>query len=183
MVKKGLTIVISGPPGAGSSSVARALAKKLGLEHFSPGKVFKSHSEARTMRALRVWGTKTGKSKEFHRKIDEEQAEKARKGNIVICGKLSVFLLRDVADLKVWIDSPLEIRARRVARREGISVFKALEKVKKREEIERREWKKMYGFDYFDSKKFADLVIDSSRKNQEEIAEEIAKFVKKKFGR
>jgi cytidylate kinase len=101
----------------------------------------------------------------------------------VICGKLSVFLLKDIADLKVWIDSPLEIRARRIAKREGLSIPEAVEEVKKREEIERREWKKMYGFDYFDSRKLADLVIDSSEKTQEEIAEEIVKFIEKKFGR
>jgi len=179
-MKRNLTIVISGPPGSGSSKTSLTLAKKLGLQCFSAGDLFKSYSKQRKNRALDVWNSDFGKSGEFHQELDEYQKEKAKKGNIVICGKLSIFLLKDLADFKVWIESPLEIRAKRVAKREDIPIIRAIDQIKKREKIERREWKKIYGFDYFDSKNLADLVIDSSDKSVEENVEEILRSMKNK---
>jgi len=177
---RNLTIVISGPPGSGSSKASLALAKRLGLNYFSTGDLFKSYSKERKNRALDIWNSNFGKNREFHKELDNYQKEKAKKGNIVICGKLSIFLLKDLVDFKVWIESPLKVRARRIAKREDIPMIKAIDQIKKRENIERREWKRMYDFDYFDSKNLADLVIDSSEKSIEEIVEEILESMKNK---
>jgi cytidylate kinase len=177
---RNLTIVISGPPGSGSSKTSLLLAKKLSLNYFSAGDLFKSYSKERKNRALDIWNSQFGKNKEFHLELDNYQKKKAKKGNIVICGKLSIFLLKDITNFKVWIDAPLKIRAERIAKREDISIIRAIDQIKKREEIERREWKKIYKFDYFDSKNLADLVIDSSEKSTEEIVEEILKSMKNK---
>ena len=176
---KNLTIVISGPPGSGSTKTALKLAKKLGLKCFSTGDLFKSYSKQRKDRALDIWNI-YGRKRQFHYDLDEYQKEKAKKGNIVICGKLSIFILKDLADFKVWIESPLKIRARRIAKREDISMIRAMDQVKKRQEIERKEWKKIYDFDYFDSKNLADIVVDSSEKSVEGIIEEILKAMKDK---
>lgn len=176
---RNLTIVISGPPGAGSSKTALTLAKKLGLKCFSTGDLFKSYSKQRKNRALDTWN-RFGKIRKFHQDLDEYQKEKAKKGNIVICGKLSIFLLKDLADFKVWIESPLKVRAKRIAKREDISMIRSIDQIKKREDIERRAWKRIYDFDYFDSKKLADLVIDSSENSVEEVVEEILKSMKNK---
>lgn len=170
-----LTIAISGPPGAGSSSVAKSLARKLNLRYFSPGEFFKSYSKSK--KALKVW-KKEGRKKKFHQRIDEDQIKRAKEGNIVICGKLSIFFLKDIADLKVWVDCPFKIRVKRIAKREKIPVFKAFEEVKEREKIEREEWKRIYGFDYFNSRNLADLMVDSSKKTPEEITNEIINFIK-----
>jgi len=179
MLKKNLTIVISGPPGAGSSKTALTLAKKLGLKYFSTGDLFKSYSKEKKNRALNVWN-KLGRSRKFHQDLDEYQKQKVIKGNIVICSKLAIFILKDLADFKVWIESPLKVRAKRVAKREDISMIRAMDQIKKREEIERREWKRIYDFDYFDSKKLADLIIDTSDKSVKEVVEVILKSIKNK---
>jgi cytidylate kinase len=178
-MNRNLTIVISGPPGSGSTSTSLTLAKKLGLKCFSPGDLFKSYSKQRENRALDIWNV-YGMKKQFHYDLDEYQKEKAKKGNIVICGKLSILILKDIADFKVWIESPLQVRAKRIAKREDISMIKAIDLVKKREEIERRTWKRIYDFDYFDSKNLADLVIDNSNKSVEEVVKEITESMKNK---
>jgi len=178
-MNRNLTIVISGPPGSGSTSTALTLAKKLGLKCFSPGDLFKSYSKQKKNRALDIWNV-YGMKKQFHYDLDEYQKEKAKKGNIVICGKLSIFILKDITDFKIWIECPLKVRAKRVAKRENISMIKAIDLVKKREEIERRTWKRIYDFDYFDSKNLADLVIDSSNKSVEEVVKEIMESMKNK---
>lgn len=159
-----MIIAISGQPGAGTSTIARRLAKKLGLDYFSPGKFFKKHSKLKkqTREALDVWQTETGKSKFFHEKIDDMQREKARKGNVVVCGKLSIHALKDIADKKIWIDCSLDERARRTAKRDGISLDEAKKSIRKREDIERKEWKRIYGFDRSTQKNMADIIIDTT---------------------
>lgn len=173
-------IVVSGPPGSGSTSVAKELAKRLHFSYFVPGKVEKKlgKSKKENKAALEGWKTKRGKSKKFHESLDKLQVKEAKKGNIVVCGKLSIHFLKDMSNCKVWLDVPLKVRAKRAAKRDGISVKKAMEEIRERQKIERREWKKIYGFDYFYQKRIADLVFDSSKLTLKQTVDKILKFVK-----
>ncbi len=173
-----VVIAISGKPGAGTSTIAKMVAKRLEIDYFSPGqKFFKpSEKEDDTNEALDLWRTERGKSKDFHQKIDDYQRELAKKGNVVICGKLSIWVLKDLADLKVWLDCDFEERVRRTSRRDKISLEESRRKLKEREEMEEKEWKRMYGFDRNSQKDMADVVVDTSNKDAEEVVEEILSF-------
>jgi len=175
---KDIVIAISGPPGSGSTTIAKKLAEKLNLSYYSPGKAFKRYSKKKESEAaLEVW-EKYGKDKQFHEKaFDKVQIEKAKEGNIVICGKLSIFMLKDLADYKIWIYAPLKVRAKRTAERDKISFEQALDEVERREKIERDTWEKIYGFDYFDQKDQADIAIDNSNLNLEQTVNKILEFI------
>ncbi|MDI6806361.1 MAG: cytidylate kinase family protein [Candidatus Aenigmarchaeota archaeon] len=178
--KKKIVIAISGSPGTGSTTIAKELAKKLRLKYFSPGKIFKSYvREKEAEAALKVWKTR-GKSKRFHLGLDDQQRKIAEKGNCVICGKLSIFVLRDLADYKIWINAPLPIRARRVMKRDKLSFKNAKKLLMERELIERKEWKRIYGIDYTKQKNSADLSINTFNLNPKQVVEKILKFINSK---
>jgi len=180
---KKITIAISGPPGAGTSSIAKEVAKKLKIKYFSPGKIQKSYAKTskESLAALKVWQTELGRSEKFHRDVlDKKQVEVAEKGNVVICGKLSIKMLENLADYKIWIDTSLKVRAKRAAKRDKISVKDAIKLLSERENIEREEWKKIYGFDYFDQMRIANLVVDNSRLTLEQAVNKILRFIKNK---
>jgi cytidylate kinase len=177
---KKLVVVVSGPPGSGSTSVSKRLAKRLGLKLLVLGYLqkgfVKNKKESRA--ALESWDTKEGSSLKTHMDRDKMQVEVAKKGNIVICGKLSIHFLKNISDYKVWLDVPLKVRAKRTAKRDGISLKEAMKDIQERQSIERKEWKRMYGFDYFYQKRIADLVIDSSNLTLDQTIRKILDFIK-----
>jgi cytidylate kinase len=174
-------IAVSGPPGAGSTTIAKELAKKLGIEYFSPGFIQKGFAKGRneSKAAIAVWKTKFGKSDELHKGLlDRLQIERARKGNVVVCGKLSIYILKDLAEHKVWLEASLDERARRSAKRDNLPIKDVKRMIMERERIERREWKRIYGIDYFDQKEMADLVVDSTKLTVNETVGRILDFIK-----
>lgn len=176
-------ICISGQPACGTSTVAKIIAEKLGLDYFSPGQYFKKQSSGKeTESAITVWKTEKGSSRDFHNDIDRLQLEIAEKGSVVIDGKLSIRMVKN-ADLKVWLKADIHKGAERVAKRDFINHESALAKLKEKEELERKNWKKIYGFDYFEQENDADLVIDNTELSAEETAQKILEFRKNKTER
>lgn len=174
-----LTIAVSGMPGAGSSTVAKLLAKRLGLDYFSAGNYVKSLAAravgaraTETQAALKMWQGDL-QTKEFNKKLDEEVVRRGKKGGIVIDGKLAIHFLKDIANFKVWLKCPLEVRAARVAGRDGIPFEDALAVNREKERLERENFKKFYGFDTFEQEAEADLSLDTSKLSPEEIVDKI----------
>lgn len=178
---KKLVIALSSPPGSGGSTVGKVLARRLKLEYFSPGFYYrKIMKQKRIEKEPEFWKNKFGSSKELHEHIDQAQLEEARKGDIVVEGTLSIHFLKDLASHKVWLDVPLEVRAQRTAKRDKIPYQRALEEVEERQTMERKGWKKIYGFDYFDQKKEADLVVDASSLTVNQVVNKIMNFIRRK---
>ena len=179
---KKMVVVISSPPGSGGTTVAKNLAKKLRLKFFSTGLFYKKLSKEKneSEAAFQLWKTSYGSSEKLHNHMDRMQIEMAKKGNVLIESTLGVHFLRKFSNYRIWLDVPLRIRAERSAKRDKMEVNDALKKISEREDIERHEWKRMYGFDYFDQKYEADFVLDSSKQTPNQTANEILKFIRRK---
>ncbi|OIO43212.1 hypothetical protein CO038_01210 [Candidatus Pacearchaeota archaeon CG_4_9_14_0_2_um_filter_39_13] len=195
------TIAISGQPSSGNTFVAKIISKKLGVPYFSTGQLFKDigkgtyksqhyypifhqlclekgisipdfSNDNDSHAAMNIWDTNLGKSKIFHETIDELPKRLAEIGNIVIEGKLAVHMIPN-AGLKIWLKASLEKRAERINFRDNLGVENARRVLMAKEKKEREEWKRIYGFDYFNQEAEADLVIDTSNLSAEEVAERI----------
>ncbi len=75
--------------------------------------------------------------------------------------------------MKVLIDAPLEVRAKRIAGREMKSVAAAKREIVAREKSERIRYRAIYRIDLGDTGIF-DLVVDSGRKAPDDIVAMIA---------
>jgi cytidylate kinase len=168
-VKKKLKIAISGKSGCGNSTVSRLIAEKLGLRMINY--TFHTIAEEKGME-FRELCRLAEEDASWDRYLDEKQVELASEGGCVLGSRLAVWLLKD-ADLKVFLDAPQEVRARRIHKREGGRYGDVYRETLERDEHDRARYLKLYNID--NSKHdFVDLVIDTSQLTPEEIAGQIA---------
>ena len=185
MALRTAVIVISGPPCCGSTTTGKLLAGRLGLKFFSVGHYFKSLGAGReTENAVKLWKSETGKNIQFtkkgaHNALEQMQIALAKHGDIVIESKLGIRFLKKYATLTVWLKAPLETRAARCARRDGISLTEASHILAEKERLERENFRKIYGFDFFAQEKEADLVIEATNLTTGEIVGKILEKIKK----
>src|SRR3989344_3613648 len=180
-------IVISGQPGAGSSTITKLIAEKLRLDYFIAGRLFKDialgeaskqhyyplfkqlcnkknlsipifHAKNDEEAVRLVWNSPLGKNPAFHSVIDDLQVELAKKASIVIDGKLSVHMIKK-ASIKIWLTASFKARAERHAYKNNISLEEASRLLEMRQEQERVEWQRIYGFDYWDQELEPNLVV------------------------
>ncbi|NOZ59059.1 MAG: AAA family ATPase [Euryarchaeota archaeon] len=166
-----MIVTISGPIGSGKTTVARAIASRFKLRHVSAGEVFRSLARERGM-SLAEFSKYAEEHHEVDRLVDERQVELARQGNAVVDGRLTAWLLPE-AELKIWLKAPLEVRAERVAKREGISFEQALRETKLREESEAKRYREIYGIDLGDLTPY-DVVINTGIYEAEDVIEIIS---------
>jgi len=112
-------IAVAGPIGVGKSTVARALAARLGYRYLSAGEAFREMARRRGLSVLEL-NRLAEQDPDLDREVDRMQAELARAGSCVVESRLAGWMVD--ADLKVWLRAELPIRAARVAQRERIPV-------------------------------------------------------------
>lgn len=182
--KKKISITISGLSGSGKSYVAKFLAKKLNLKHKSAGEIFRNIAKKEGI-SLEEFCKK--RSKNIDLITDKETERLLKKGNVIIDGRLSSYVaskLLEKGELKncfrIFVDCPLKIRAKRVAKRDGITIKDAMKKIKERDRSDLEKYKKIYNANPCD-KRFYDVIIDNSvnEKELKKILRRISKVIEK----
>jgi len=154
-----LIVAVSGTPGSGKTTYAKFIAEKYSLRYVSSGALFRRLAEERGVSFLELHKL-AEQSDEIDLEIDRRALQEASKGYVVIEGHLSVWVLKDIAHVKIIFDAPLEERAKRIAARDGKSLDEAIDEIRRREESNRQRALKYYGFDIRDYT-VADLVINT----------------------
>lgn len=162
-----MIIAIAGPIGVGKSTVARLVAQALGYRYISGGEVFREVARQRGISVTEV-NKLAEQDPSLDRELDRRQRELAQQGDSVVESRLSGWMVD--ADLKVWLKAPVDVRAERVAGREGQPVAAAREELMERERSEWARYKETYGIDVDDLSPYQ-LVIDTTMWSAEAIAE------------
>ena len=173
------TITISGPPGTGTTTIAKLLEKKLGLKYVYSGDIFRKMAE-KYNRSLEEFGNYCERHKEVDEQLDKYQLEILQKGNAIVEGRIAGWLAnrKHITSTKVLLEADLETRAKRIVKREKGDIEKKKREILKRENSEATRYKKYYNIDLDDTSIY-DLVVDSSDKTPDEIVEIIIKEIKK----
>ena len=170
-----LVIAVSGKPGSGKTTHAKYLAERFNLRYVSSGALFRRIAKERGLSLLELHKLAEEDSS-IDLEVDRRAEEEARKGGAVIEGHLAVWVLGDSADLKFLFTAPLEVRARRLAARDGKSLDEALAEIRVREESNRRRALRYYGLD-IDDYSVADLVLNTAKLDVEGVKRVVEVFV------
>ena len=155
----GPVVTIGGPHGTGKSTYARALAKALGLRYVNAGKLFRNLAQQSSM-TLEAFSRYAAENPQVDKIIDAKTIEEAKRGNVVIDSQLGAWMLKDEADVKLFLIAADEVRFKRIAGRDGVTFDTAKYQTLAREQIQRDRYKKYYGIDVTDQTIY-DLKIDT----------------------
>jgi len=172
--KKGLTITVSGNSGSGKSLGAKSIAKVFNLKHVKAGEILR---ELAKMKKISVVKMSEIREPEIDYKMDKRSLKLAMEGNVVLDARLSGWVAGNWADVKIFYECSLDVKAKRVAKRDNISVEEALERLKKRDEQDHEKYQKLYSVDSFD-KSIYDIIINNEKLSLEEAKTVPVKLVK-----
>lgn len=198
-MEKKIIINIGRQFGGGGLGVAYELGKKLGIpvydkeliakaaqdSGFSKGIFEESDEKKRLFSLSSIFASRFGDTENYmsDRGLFKMQSETIRKiaeqGSAIIVGRCSDYILRDMeCTLDVFLTSPLEVRAARIAERSGLSLEEA-EKLAEGKDRNRAEYYNYYTFTDWGVASTYDLCLDSSVLGIEGTADMIIEFARK----
>lgn len=176
-----MILTLNGRGGSGKSTVARILARKLDFKHYSSGDFMRSLAKERGLSLLEL--SKLAESdKSIDEEIDRRQIKLGEKeDDFVIDARLAAHFLPD--SVKVFLECDDMTRAKRIlgAKRsdeDNPDIDTTITNIRTREASEVKRYRTYYGFDPYDPANY-DLVIDTSTRSPEEIADMVMDHVKR----
>ncbi|MEJ5327580.1 MAG: cytidylate kinase family protein [Candidatus Bathyarchaeia archaeon] len=152
--EKKIVVCISGMAGTGKSTLAKKLAQKYQLRYYSGGDALKelAKEEGYNPFTRGWWESPEGLSflkkresnPQFDKTVDDKLLQYAHQGNVILDSWAMPWLLK--TGFKIWLAASEEKRARRIAKRDGMSVENALQVLREKEARTKAIYKKLYGF-------------------------------------
>jgi len=175
-----MIITISGKAGSGKSTVAKLVAKKLKLKHYSIGDLMRQLAKEKSL-SLNKMSRLAEKDRSIDMELDKKTIELREKSNFVIDGRLTAYFL-PYADLKIFLDCEDKVRAERILKdkrndEKSKSLKELIKKIRQREQSERKRYSKLYKIDYHD-KALYDLIIDTTKLGIDDVVDKIVKAAK-----
>jgi len=182
------SIIISGPPAVGKTTIAKGIAEEFGLTHLSGGDILKELAEEEGFKTGGDdwWDTQEGmnflsqrqENSEFDKKVDEKLKKHFLDGNVVITSYTLPWLIE--GGIKIWLEGSKENSAQRMTARDNLSKDSALEIVQKRYQENKKIYKTLYGFEFGEDLSLFDKVIETDGLDASQVLD-IAKTVVRKL--
>jgi len=172
-------ICICGMAGSGKSTVAKRIAEHYGLRYSSGGDALKAVAAELGYKTGGEgwWETDEGirfleersRNPEIDRRVDQKQLEWAEEGGIVFDSWAMPWLLKE--GFKVWLEASEQVRAKRIAERDGLTPEEALKYLREKEAKTKRIYKNLYGFTLGEDFSPFHLIIDVNSLSKDEVFE------------
>ena len=163
------SIVVSGLPAIGKTTVAKGLASEFSLQYLSGGDILKelASEQGFSSDGNDWWDTEEGMqflnqrkdNPEFDKKVDDRLKTLFQNGGVVITS----YTLPWIADggIKIWLSGTLENSAKRMQSRDNLTEINALDIVKKRFNENKLIYKNLYNFEFGDDLSVFDGIIQN----------------------
>jgi cytidylate kinase len=181
------SIVISGPPAVGKTTVAKGLAEEFQLKYLSGGDVLKEIAKEHGFNSDSDdwWDTEDGmkflsqreENSEFDKKLDKKLIALFGDGGMVITSYTLPWLISD--GIKIWLEGSHESSTKRMKTRDNMSTKDAYEITKKRFDKNKALYKKLYDFDFGDDKSVFDLIINTDNLTAQQVIDVTKETVRK----
>jgi CMP/dCMP kinase len=188
------SIVISGWPAVGKTTIACKLAEEFGSVMYNGGDILKMLAEDKGYSVKRDdwWDTTEAKKfmeerksdSSFDKKVDKKLIEIVKKGGAVITSYTLPWLVieESVIIIKFWLRGSPENRAKRMANRDDISFAEAKSIIKLRDEENKRIYYRLYGFRFGEDLTVFDYVLNTDKLSLDSLVEISKLIVRRHMG-
>jgi cytidylate kinase len=183
-----LSIVISGWPAVGKTTIAENIAKNFNLKQWNGGDILKMMAFERGYSSSLNhdwWDTKEAQSfmnarnndPMFDREVDDRLINLANKGNVVITS----YTLPWISDVTInfWLHGSVDNRAKRMAMRDGINISDAKQIVLRRDDENRIIYKNIYNFNFGEKLDVFDFALNTDLLSLDSLIDLSSKIVGK----
>lgn len=181
------SIVISGPPAVGKTTVAKGLADEFDLQYLSGGDVLKEMAKEQGFDSDGDdwWDTEDGmkflkqreENSEFDKKLDGKLMALFDQGGMVITSYTLPWLVKD--GIKIWLQGSHASSTKRMQSRDNMSSEEAYEITKKRFDRNKALYKKLYNFDFGEDTSVFDLIINTDHLTAKQVIDVTKETVRK----
>ena len=180
------SIVVSGPPAIGKTTVAKGLASEFNLQYLSGGDILKelANEQGFSSDGNDWWDTEEGMkflnqrkdNPEFDKKVDDRLKTLFQNGGVVITS----YTLPWIVDggIKIWLSGTLENSAKRMQTRDNLTEISALDIVKKRFNENKLIYKNLYNFEFGDDLSVFDEIIQTDGLNAQQVLDKAKSIVR-----
>jgi cytidylate kinase len=195
VANKLFSIVISGWPAVGKTTIACKLAEEFDIVMYNGGDILKMLAEQDKGYSVKRddwWDTIEAKKfmeernsdPSFDKKVDDKLIQIVKKGGAVITSYTLPWLVVDesIIIIKFWLRGSQENRAKRMANRDGISFAEAERITKLRDEENKRIYYKLYGFRFGEDLTVFDYVLNTDRLSLDSLIEISKLIVRRHIG-
>lgn len=181
------SIVISGPPAVGKTTVAKGLAEEFQFQYVSGGDVLKDMAKEQGFdsKGDDWWDTEEGmkflnqreQNSDFDKKLDGKLIHLFNQGGMVITSYTLPWLITD--GIKIWLEGSHASSTKRMQYRDNMSSEDAYEITKERFDKNKTLYKKLYNFDFGEDKSVFDLIINTDNLTAQHVIDVAKETVRK----
>jgi CMP/dCMP kinase len=163
------SIVISGWPAVGKSTIAAELAKEFGFKAYNGGDILKMLASDQGYLISRNdwWDTLEGKkfmmerrkNVSYDRQVDQKLLDIVKKGKAIITSYTLPWLVQ--GPICFWLKGSQINRAKRMANRDKLSVSEAQKIIKVRDKENMNLYRKLYGFKFGENLSVFDFSLNT----------------------